>query len=166
MCWQASEVPLKSPCEPRINFAQASSRSLTLSKQEKKADEFWQSSLGEIQTASYAPEGETAPSPSKTLSKSIKKRQEAIETFLQSGRQDLAAQYKDEVSILSSFVAQQTTLTSEQIDQLVQSTFAKLQLDKNDKQAMGKLIKAARDATPDVDGKALAASVKRFLTGP
>lgn len=123
-----------------------------------------QSALGEIQTASYAAEGQSAPSPDKTLSKSIKKRQEAIETFLTSGREDLAKTYESELDILKAFVSEQATLSAEELEGVVKATLQKLGLDQGDKQAMGKLIKGVKEVLPEVDGKQLAQTAKKVLS--
>lgn len=124
-----------------------------------------QSALGEIQTASYVPEGQEAPSPSKTLAKSLKKREEAIETFLGSGREDLAKTYQQELDILSQFVEKQTSRTAEEVEKLVQAAIDNLKLDRSDKQAMGKVIASVKQTVQDIDGKQLAATVKKLLTG-
>lgn len=123
-----------------------------------------QSALGEIQTASYAAQGQSAPSATKTLLKSIKKRHEAIDTFLSSGRQDLAKAYENELEVLKAFVSEQATPTADELEGVVKAALEKLGLEQGDKQAMGKLMKSVKEALPDVDGRQLAETAKKVLS--
>jgi uncharacterized protein YqeY len=115
--------------------------------------------LGDIQTAEKLP---SAPSPLKTLQKSIKKREDAISTL----PAELQRQYRSEIDVLSPFAssgAAEPVLDLEQLQEVAATLFKDL----GEGRTMGALVKAVRERLPDVAGKDVALTVKKlFQTKP
>ncbi len=81
------------------------------------------------------------------IAKQIKMRKDALKDFEKGGREDLIAEYKAEIDVLSQYMPKQ--LTEEQITQIVKD--AMLETGIQDKKGMGKLMGAVM---PKVKGKA------------
>lgn len=94
------------------------------------------------------------------VSKEVKKRKESIEDYIKGGREDIANQLNEEISILSKYLPEQ--LTEEQIESLVkeaiENTGATTPRD------MGKVMQYLRPKTAGkADGKLVSDIVKNSL---
>ena len=94
------------------------------------------------------------------VSKEVKKRKESIEDYIKGGREDIAKQLEEEISILSKYLPEQ--LTQEQIELLVkeaiENTGATTPRD------IGKVMQYLRPKTAGkADGKLISDIVKNSL---
>ncbi|MCS7063435.1 MAG: GatB/YqeY domain-containing protein [Methylacidiphilales bacterium] len=95
------------------------------------------------------------------IRKEIKKRHDAITSYTQGGRTDLADKERKELDILQSYLP--PALSHEELESLVQETIRALGA--TSKKQMGEVMKALQAKTEGrADGKTLAALVQKHLT--
>jgi uncharacterized protein YqeY len=113
-----------------------------------------QSIISDIQTISHVP---NPPPPYNTLSKAIKKRQEAKSQM--ESRPELASQMEREVSILEEFIPTESEKADmAQVEEAVREAVQRVGRD------LGKVIKEVRSKLgPSAEGKMVADVTKRVL---
>ncbi len=95
------------------------------------------------------------------IRKQIKQRQDSIEQFEKAGREELAANEKAEIEILSKYLP--AALTETEINAIVEQ--AMLDTGANSKADMGKVMKRAQElASGRADGKLLSSAVMKRLS--
>lgn len=93
--------------------------------------------------------------------KQIKQRLDSIEQFEKAGREELAANEKAEIAVLSKYLP--VALTADQIDEIVARAVS--ETGANSKADMGKAMKRAQEiAEGRADGKLLSAAVMKSLS--
>lgn len=93
--------------------------------------------------------------------KQIKQRQDSIEQFEKAGRDELAANEKAEIEVLSGYLP--AALTEEQINAIVDQAVS--ESGANSKADMGKVMKRAQELSEGrADGKILSAAVMKRLS--
>ena len=93
--------------------------------------------------------------------KESKKRKDSLEDYEKSGREDLIAQVKEEIEILSEYLPKQ--LSEEELEQIIKEIIQQ----ENDKSMkdMGKVMKSAKEKIgARSDGKTINEIVKRLLS--
>lgn len=97
----------------------------------------------------------------KVLQSAAKRRRESIEQYEAGGRPELAAQEKEELSILGEFLPKE--LGSEELKALVEAAIA--EVGAGSMADMGKVMKAVQPLVAGrADGKAISAVVKELLS--
>lgn len=103
----------------------------------------------------------------RVLAREVKKRNESAEVYAGAGREELAAQERSEIEVLSGYLPQQ--LTDAELGELVATAVAQVRGDADEKPSMkqmGQVIKAANAAASGrADGGRVAAAVKAALAG-
>lgn len=95
------------------------------------------------------------------IRKQIKQRLDSIEQFEKAGRDELAANEKAEIEILSRYLP--AALTQEQIDKIVKQAVS--ETDASSKADMGKAMKRAQELSEGrADGKLLSSAVMKRLS--
>lgn len=95
------------------------------------------------------------------IAKETKKRKDAEIDFVNSGREDLINQNKEEISILSEYLPKQ--LTIEEVEEVVKSIIA--ETGATSMKEMGLVMKSAKEKIgAAADGKTISEAVKKLLS--
>lgn len=95
------------------------------------------------------------------IAKESKKRKDSLADYEKSGRQDLIAQVKEEIEILSEYLPKQ--LSEEELEVIVKEII--IQENATSMKDMGKVMKAAKEKIgASSDGKAINEIVKKLLS--
>ena len=145
-------------------------------EQKKKKLQAYQNVKAELQVAMKAKNAKVFNEQSQleVINKYAKKLQDAISTFLEANRQDLAAEYREELSIVQKLLPKPVT-RSEINDFIVSDENFSTQFftayinDENKeiigimKKNMGNAIKAVKTKFPTADGKLISDIIKSLL---
>src|SRR3954454_533261 len=94
------------------------------------------------------------------VQKEVKKRRDSVEQFEKGGRPELAAEEKQEITVLESFLPK--ALSPEELEALVRATIQ--ELGATSKKDMGPVIKAVQaKAAGSADGKSVSSLVGKLL---
>ena len=95
------------------------------------------------------------------IAKESKKRKDSLEDYEKSGREDLIAQVKEEIEILSEYLPKQ--LSEEELEQIIKEIIQ--QENATSMKDMGKVMKSAKEKIgARADGKTINEIVKRLLS--
>lgn len=95
------------------------------------------------------------------IAKESKKRKDSLEDYEKSGREDLIAQVKEEIEILSEYLPKQ--LSEEELEQIIKEIIQ--QENATSMKDMGKVMKSAKEKIgARSDGKTINEIVKRLLS--
>lgn len=95
------------------------------------------------------------------IAKESKKRKDSLEDYEKSGREDLIAQVKEEIEILSEYLPKQ--LSEEELEQIIKEIIQ--QENATSMKDMGKIMKSAKEKIgARSDGKTINEIVKRLLS--
>lgn len=95
------------------------------------------------------------------IAKESKKRKDSLEDYEKSGREDLIAQVKEEIEILSEYLPKQ--LSEEELEQIINEIIQ--QENATSMKDMGKVMKSAKEKIgARSDGKTINEIVKRLLS--
>lgn len=95
------------------------------------------------------------------IAKESKKRKDSLEDYEKSGREDLIAQVKEEIEILSEYLPKQ--LSEEELEQIIKEIIQ--QENVTSMKDMGKVMKSAKEKIgARSDGKTINEIVKRLLS--
>lgn len=95
------------------------------------------------------------------IEKESKKRKDSLEDYEKSGREDLIAQVKEEIEILSEYLPKQ--LSEEELEQIIKEIIQ--QENATSMKDMGKVMKSAKEKIgARSDGKTINEIVKRLLS--
>lgn len=93
--------------------------------------------------------------------KYCKELKEAIQTFLEAGRMELAADYIVELDILEKLLPEEAT--DNEIKSYIKDLMDKNKIENIPKNEMGKYIKECKSKFPSNDGKSISNLVKSFV---